>query len=399
MNEKKIKALVDSKSQEIIDMYTSFVGRKCKAQPEYAIANNIQVDYALLDDKTGEVLALIECKKGDDIDPKTGKHKNKLGVHDLMTGIGQVEQYIYQMDNNLFDTTGARRVADGAKAFLATDENVKTGSVEWEKLSYPKGFNLLLFDESSKTHTCYELYKKSVLDKFATKSKNQVRTNAYFSKESCIWECYIALKEFDRQAKMTTHDVKLDRESILKAIFANPRYQGSHKDVRNIAISLRKLNFINDNNQPTRDGLLMIEGSYFDFVKHVTYYKYIDQFTIVLTAMIELASDGGMDIHNIECSKCRQIMIKNKVKSLYAGKDVTYVTNDNATRYIGAWFAMLKDELGVIDEKINAAGRKCYDIRYFPYKELDAIGGIEKYAVVPNQVKNYLGDFLLPGMP
>lgn len=393
MKESEIKILVKSKAQEIIDNYTTLVGRKCRAEKEYTIANDIKVDYALLDDKTGEILALIECKKGDSIDP-TGKRTGRLGVHDLMTGIGQVEQYIFQMENNLFDASSAKRIADGAKAFLATDANVKSGLIEWDKLKYPKGFNLLLFENTSKTHECYELYKKNVLNKFAQKRNKQVRTNAYFSKESCIWECYIALKALDMEARKNNHNVRIDRGRVLAPIFNNVRYKGKHSDIKNIGIALSTLGFINDNNQPTREGLDMIEGTYYDYLKYVTYYKYIDQFSIVLTAMVEIGADNLQSIHQISCA---QKDIKKKVQNMYQGRDVVYVTNDNATRYIGSWFAMLRDELGAIEE-IVISRKKFYNIRYFPYKELDAMGNLEKYAPIPSQVSNFLLDNGLPGI-
>ena len=127
----------------------------------------------------------------------------------------------------------------------------------------------------------------------------------------------------------------------------------NNQNWRNAFISLSSLGFIDSNNLPTNIGMNYANLTFGEFA-----YELMD---VYLKPYFELFfnifNDIGTDSFTITNKE-----ISNKIRKIYNGKDVLFVTDSNE-RYVSSWLNILRDDYGCITFKARHNDRK---INYNP---------------------------------
>lgn len=381
MTENEVKDYIRIHYDDIMKKHTKCSG-PYTINPEYPLECGLAADFAILG-PSGEVCALIECKRG------VGTAKSKtLGLHELVMGLGQVEQYNNHLANNMYSLSSASMCNNEAKCFLVTDNGIKD-RFKWDKLAYSKGVNLLLIDDVSKQTEEYSLYNQRDLKRLVSIAQSiEVMPCPIFTKEGHLAEYYMALKAINEESKKVNYNVKLNRSKIVGDVL---KKYAKKSEPRNTNITLSNLNYINTENHLTVEGVQAIQKSYKSFAKDMVYNKLSIYFVNVMTALMRIAQKKAEPWEDISASSKE---IKQEILMMYDGKKVTNLTTDNQERYVTSILSMLKDDLKAID-KIK---RNHYKINYLPFKELDSDGKLDNALEVPSYLEKYLNDNGLPGM-
>lgn len=290
--------------------------------------NGIIADFTLVYDNY--VRAIIECKAGD------------IGVTDYVRGIGQVLQYEYFYENNIFKhhpyhaETFNSVLLIPSSVFINKNFNIAL-------FKYPKTTKII---EINDINNAVRLVTQKELDHFKKEINNNLNLTSisqYYVRDTRIFELYMLLRYLCSLKLKGIYSV--NRQKITKIMQKTETINNGNW--RNSWISLSSLGLIDSNNMPTQTGtkLGMLDINSFLLEIYKSYLKpYID---ILMNYFYQ-------NNHN---SNKSLMQVKKDFLDCYNGNEILFLTQSD-TRYLSSWLNILRDDFGCIDFQSRNNHRK-----------------------------------------
>lgn len=279
--------------------------------------NGITADFTLVYDN--HIQAIIECKAGD------------IGVTDYVRGIGQVLQYEYFYENEIYRHYPYKN--GGFNSVLLIPSSVFLN----------RNFNIALFKyptttkiiEINEINNAVRLITKKELDSFKEQTKNNlISISQYYVRDTRIFEiymllrylCFLRIKNID---EVNRREIELEMQKTNSI---------NNRNWRNVWISLSSFGFIDSSNMPTETGLRlgMLDISQFLLMMYKSYIKpYAD---ILMNYFSENPNNINKGLQEI----------KQDFLNKYNGNEILFLTQSE-TRYLSSWLNILRDDFGCLD--------------------------------------------------
>lgn len=376
MDEKAVSKFIDTNRIAFVNKHLNPKG-PFDLKPQFKLDYGGTADWAVMDKATGKIIGLIECK-------------GEPGLTEFVRGLGQIEQYYQSMIRD------SAAFTSDAKTLYVADKKTLKNIPHWDKLHFDKSDNLVVIDSSAVGTGMlptdeYALYKKKDISRLvAVKSDDLVLTGIPFVRDVRIYEVYMGLMGLYEDNKNQifgggTSNIKKFLDNLLSVYKTKNPGNG-----RNVGITLRDMGLIDEYNVPTEYGMTMLKSKYVDFVKNIVFKHYNDTIVHIVTAMLNIASNKGVNWKNLIVT---QSEIKNELLNMYNGKKLKNLTDDDAKKcnYIGTCLLILEEELGAVSST-KTGTTKNYQFNYLPLKELSMTNEINDGIInsIPVELENYM---------
>lgn len=319
MKEKNFQNLIsqDLNLQKSILEAIGILNLDIKFNPEFRLENGLIVDFNLTKDNI--IYAMIETK-GDEI-----------GLNEFVRGLGQADQYWSYLEEKKF-LKGYEVFHNFSVIILFPSELVMTLKIH--DLNINSKITLLEYNDFTKSVRRLNL---SDLRKIRSASNKGLKTiSQYYFRDNRIFELYILLKflSFQKLKGLEKIDRKSTESDFLKLI-GTP----NNNNWRNAFITLSSLGLIDNRNLPTKQGVLLADENYEDFLHDVAF-GYMREYIVTIFEAIEsITKTTTLKISNKE--------LNNVIRELNGVTDILFLTESNE-RYISSWLNILKDDFGAI---------------------------------------------------
>ncbi len=286
MDEKAVSKFIDTNQVAFVNKHLNPKG-PFDLKPQYKLDYGGAVDWAVFDKTTNKIIGLIECKGEPDLT-------------EFVRGLGQIEQYYQAMIRNPAAFTS------DAKTLYVADKVTVNKIPHWDLMHFDKSDNLVLIDSSVVGTTTlptdeYALYKKRDLGRLvAVKSDDLILTGIPFVRDVRLYEVYMGLMALYEDNK---DEVFGGGTSNIRTVIDNVLTVYKTKNsgnARNVGISLRDFGLIDEYNIPTEYGMVMLKSKYVDFIKNIIFEHYNDVIVHIVTAMLNIASQNGVNWKNLQ---------------------------------------------------------------------------------------------------
>lgn len=278
--------------------------------------NGIWADFSIL--SQGKTRAIMECKGGN------------IGVTDYVRGIGQVFQYEYFAEKNIFHKS-IPYDENFNSVYFFPDTVIRNNTFNIAKFKYPQSLIILEINENN---NAVRLISKKELEELDDAYENNLVTiSQYYFRDNRVFEYYILLKYllYLEQRGFSDFERKELENRFLKKIGTI-----NNGNWRNAFITISNLGLINNKNMLTEAGKTLAIKSYEDFAIEI-YNSYIKvYFEEIFNAFKRSGS----------CSQNNQELVEN-LRKFYKDRDVLYLTQSNG-RYISSWLNIMRDDYGCI---------------------------------------------------
>lgn len=322
-------------------------------EKEVEFINGITADFVIFDESL-EVLSTIECKRPD------------IGVTEYVRGIGQLFQYEYFFEKNISPKKYSQYLYNDENSFntalIIPSDFYKNTKLNIGKFKYPTSTKIIEINEV--TNNVREIDRKLLLE-LSNKENNTFAISSYYFRDNRLFEYYILLKYI--QIYQVTHPNFEDSLNRREAeVFLRKIKTINNGNWRNAFITLSVLGFIDNNNFLTISGKKMVELSLEKFI-YTIYSGYIFPYVDVLMKIFKNESND----ENICILSNSEIV--EKIKLMYSGKDILFLTQSNG-RYVSSWLNIMRDDLACISFEARNNKR---EILYLP-KDLSEFEMIKK---------------------
>ena len=328
---------------------------KLKLIHEDSYINGITADFTLVYDN--HIQAIIECKAGD------------IGVTDYVRGIGQVLQYEYFYENEIYRHYPYKKggfnsvLLIPSSVFLNTNFNIAL-------FKYPKTTKII---EINEVNNAVRLITEKELDSFKEQIKNNlISISQYYVRDTRIFEIFMLLRylcflKIKNIYKVNRREIELEMQKTNSI---------NNRNWRNVWISLSSFGFIDSNNMPTETGLNlgMLDINNFLLMMYKAYIKpYVDILMNYFSADPKNLNKGLQEI-------------KQDFLNKYNGNEILFLTQSE-TRYLSSWLNILRDDFGCLDFQARNNNRV---LNYNPTKLNDEflLEEIQKYTKANPYVAN-----------
>ena len=287
--------------------------------------NGITADFSII--VNNKIKAIMECKGGN------------IGVTDYVRGIGQVFQYEYFAEKNIFHKS-IPYDEDFNSVYFFPDTVIRNNTFNIAKFKYPKSLIILEINENSKAVRLISDKELSELD--TAYENNLVTISQYYFRDNRIFEYYILLKYLlylEQRGLFNFNRRELENRFLTKIETVN------NGNWRNAFITISNLGFINNNNMLTEVGKALAIKNYEDFAFEI-YNSYIK---VYFEAIFKAFESSGISQNNRELVKT--------LKKKYMDRDVLYLTQSDG-RYISSWLNIMRDDYGCIKFPSRSSNRK-----------------------------------------
>ena len=288
--------------------------------------NGIWADFTIINNN--KIRAIMECKGGN------------IGVTDYVRGIGQVFQYEYFAEENIFHKSLEYNQTFNT-VYLFPDSVIRNNMFNVARFKYPQTVILLEINENN---NAVRLISQKELEELKEAYDNDLVTiSQYYFRDTRIFELYILLKYLlmMEQKGITECNRKEVELRYLRKIGTI-----NNNNWRNAFITLSNLGLINNYNILTQAGKSFAIKDYDEFALDI--YK---SYTKTYFQEIYKIFDG----HN-ELIITNQEFV-NKIKEKYRNRDVLYLTQSDG-RYISSWLNIMRDDYGCISFESRNSQRK-----------------------------------------
>lgn len=285
---------------------------------EDSYPNGMIADFTLK--QNDKVHAIIECKG------------SRIGVNDYVRGIGQILQYQYFAENHL--SKKGYEFVDSTKAvFCFPSSIIKNPNFNIGLFRYPK--DTVIMEVNENNHNVRVITENELAKLREAFNSNLMTISQYYVRDNRIFELFILLRYLHLQ-KLKGVDF-VDRKHT-EMSFLRKLETPNNQNWRNAFISLSSLGFIDSKNLPTNIGMNYANLTFGEFA-----YELMD---VYLKPYIELFFNVFNAVGENEFTMSNK-QISNKIRNLYNGKDVLFVT-DSDERYVSSWMNILRDDYGCI---------------------------------------------------
>ena len=325
---------------------------------EDSYPNGLIADFTLK--QNDKVHAIIECKG------------SRIGVNEYVRGIGQILQYQYFAENH-FSKKGYEYI-DSTKAVLCFPSSIiRNPNFNIGLFRYPKDTVILEINEDN--HNVRIISEKELTKLSEAFNNNLLTISQYYVRDNRIFELFILLRYLHLQKLKGVSYV--DRKETERS-FLRKLETPNNQNWRNAFISLSSLGFIDSKNLPTNIGRSYANLTFGEFA-----YELMD---VYLKSYFELFFRVFGEFNNNTFTLSNK-EISNKIRKLYNGKNVLFVTDSNE-RYISSWLNILRDDYACISFEAR------HDERTVNYNPLE----LKKEALIKKIddniiTKNYINKF------
>lgn len=307
---------------------------------EVEYINGITSDFTIINPRTKEILAVIECKRPD------------IGVTEYVRGIGQVFQYEYFAEKNILPkkyTTyfyNTETLEEFKNAIVIPSSFYQNTQLNIANFKYPK--SSILIEINLKNMNARKINSK-ILTELKGKNTNTISISPYYIRDNRIFEYYLLLKyiRFVMVAKLANKINRKEANVDLKKIQTI-----NNGNWRNAFITLSNLGFIDKNNTLTKSGNKMAAMNLVEFTS-VIYTDYIKAYVDEIMSLF---------VEKPNLLKSTNSSIAEAIKNKYKGKDILYLTESKG-RYISSWLNIMRDDLNCISFQPRTNDR---NIKYIP---------------------------------
>ena len=289
--------------------------------------NLMYADFTVLSNK--KIRAIIEVKG------------ENINVTDYVRGIGQLYEYEYYKENNVFHL-GYEYCENFNVVYLFPSSILQNNFFNIGTFKYP---NSCLLIEMNTNDKVIRRITRSELQHFAdAQNTNLVSISQYYVRDNRLFEFYLLLRYLlylKVIGKTIISRVDIENKFLIKLHTPN------NGNWRNAFISLSSLGFINDKNMLTQSGIMMALKSYEEFVIKM-YHSYIKPYIEEFYRLFELYGNE-FDLSNQE--------IRQGISKRWNGKDILFLTESNG-RYVSSWLNLMRDDFGMIEFESRSNHRK-----------------------------------------
>ncbi len=297
---------------------------KLKLLHEDKYINGITADFTFVYDN--KIRAIIECKAGD------------IGVTDYIRGIGQVLQYEFFNEQNIF-SKGIKYSNYFNSILLVPSSVFSNPNFNIGKFKYPKSTYLVEINEAN--NVARRISEDELKTLASIEGNSLTSISQYYVRDTRLFEIYMLLKYLCFLKLKGIVNIK--RKEIEKEIKKTNSI--NNNNWRNAWISLSSLGLINSQNLPTKSGLTFGMFDFEDFLL-MMYKSYIRPYVEVLMNYFEIENNLKSSLK----------VIKEDIIKQFNGRDVLFLTQSN-TRYLSSWLNILRDDFGCIDFKTRSYDR------------------------------------------
>ena len=280
---------------------------------EVQYINGLRVDFKIV--KDGEVIALMECKRGD------------IGVTDYVRGIGQLLQYEYFQKNDI--ETGEPYSQNFKTVYFIPSDIIKNPNYNIGTFEYPVSTQII---EINVDNYLVRKIADDELQKLATAKDGKAIISQYYFRDNRFFELYILLQYLRYLSIKQSGPInRSELEERKLRLIETP----NNRNWRNAFITLSTLGFIDRGNRVSDIGYFMARKSYGEFCYELysAYSKvYID------LIMRNLRKNPNMSLNEL----------KDEINNEYHGQPVLFVT-DSDNRYLSSWLNIMRDDYQCID--------------------------------------------------
>lgn len=276
-----------------------------------------------------KIRAIVEVKGGN------------INVTDYVRGIGQLYEYEYYKENNVFHL-GHEYCDEFNVIYLFPESVLQNNQFNIGTFKYPD--SSILIEMNTYDKIIRKITKKELKHFAAAQRTNLVSISQYYVRDNRLFEFYLLLQYLmflKVIGKVNSNRKEIEKNFLIKLNVPN------NGNWRNAFISLSSLGFINDNNSLTQAGTTMALLPYETFaVKMYNAYikPYIREFYIVFNNY-----EKEFELSNQE--------IKEMISKNWKNKDILFLTESNG-RYISSWLNLMRDDFGMISFESRSNHRK-----------------------------------------
>ena len=275
---------------------------------EVQYINGIRVDFKIV--KNGEVIALMECKRGD------------IGVTDYVRGIGQLLQYEYFQKKDI--ETGEPYSQNFKTVYFIPSDIIKNPNYNIGTFEYPESTQII---EINVDNYLVRKIADEELQKLATAENGKAIISQYYFRDNRFFELFILLQYLRYLSIKTTTPINRgELESTKLQLIETP----NNRNWRNAFITLSTLGFIDRGNRISDVGYFMARKTYGDFC-----YELYRSYSKVY---IDLIFRHLQKNPNISLSD-----LKDEINNEYNNQPVLFVT-DSDNRYLSSWLNIMRDD-------------------------------------------------------
>jgi hypothetical protein len=330
--EDQIKSFVDKNYKQFMKNHLG-IESPFKLVSEYTIKNGQQVDKVIIG-TNNKILALIECK-------------GEVNLNEFVRGTGQAIQGAFQIKQNIDNN-----FSEGAKSFLLVPIEM-ANKLPLHLFDYHN--YILIFADCSKNITV-EYNEKNYI---STKTESWVTINPYYFRDCSLEGIFFYLKYILKNSANPTEKISLTQmEEEVKKIkdSSKTKFFG---DIRNNHIVPSVLGFYDQANRTlTNRGYEFAKKDFENFCKEIVLNELGEYSRVVFLSIVALSKKSK---NNKEYSKISTEEIVNFIKTIYDGKNVTYLCDpDGKNRNLLTMIRML-ETIGAITKS-----KEGIKINYFP---------------------------------
>lgn len=289
--------------------------------------NLMYADFTILSNK--KIRAIVEVKG------------ENINVTDYVRGIGQLYEYEYYKENNVFHL-GYEYCDNFNVVYIFPNSVLQNNFFNIGTFKYP--YSSVLIEINTNDNAIRKITKRE-LEHFANAQRtNLVSISQYYVRDNRLYEFYLLLQYLLYLRVIGESSTK---RTDIEERFLKKLETPNNNNWRNAFISLSSLGFIDNKNMLTQSGIAMALKSYEEFVIKM-YHSYIKPY---ITEFYKIFKD-----YNNEFDLSNQEM-KSLISKRWSNKDILFLTESNG-RYISSWLNLMRDDFGMIDFESRSNHRK-----------------------------------------